>query len=326
MLLGKGGFSEVHKGFDLKEQRYVACKIHQLNKDWKDDKKANYIKHALREYNIHKNLEHARIVKLFDVFEIDANSFCTVLEYCDGHDLDFHLKQNKIIPERESRSIIMQVVSALKYLNEIKPPIIHYDLKPGNILLTGGNVLSGDIKITDFGLSKIMDEEVYNPNEGMDLTSQGAGTYWYLPPECFVVGKAPPKISSKVDVWSVGVIFYQCLYGKKPFGHNQSQATILEENTILKATDVQFPNKPTVSAEAKNFIRRCLCYRKDERMDVRNMYEENYLSPPVSKAATKKEQQLQLQQNQQSAAASQQPREGASFFQGASFHRETSDS
>ena len=226
MLLGKGGFSEVHKGFDLKEQRYVACKIHQLNKDWKDDKKANYIKHALREYNIHKALEHSRIVNLFDVFEIDANSFCTVLEYCDGHDLDFHLKQHKTIAEREARSIVMQVTSALKYLNEIKPPIIHYDLKPGNILLTGNNVISGDIKITDFGLSKIMDEDSYNPQEGMDLTSQGAGTYWYLPPECFVVGKAPPKISSKVDVWSVGVIFYQCLYGKKPFGHNQSQEFI----------------------------------------------------------------------------------------------------
>ena len=327
MLLGKGGFSEVHKGFDLKEQRYVACKIHQLNKDWKDDKKANYIKHALREYNIHKNLEHARIVKLFDVFEIDANSFCTVLEYCDGHDLDFHLKQNKQIPERESRSIIMQVVSALKYLNEIKPPIIHYDLKPGNILLTGGNVLSGDIKITDFGLSKIMDEDVYNPVDGMDLTSQGAGTYWYLPPECFVVGKAPPKISSKVDVWSVGVIFYQCLYGKKPFGHNQSQATILEENTILKATGVEFPNKPAVSAEAKNFIRKCLCYRKDERMDVRTMYEEGYLSPPVSKAASKKEQQAQLQSQQQlsSQASAAANREATSFFQ-QTFHRETSDS
>lgn len=58
-----------------------------------------------------------------------------------------------------------------------------------------------------------------------------------------------------MDVWSVGVIFYQCLYGKKPFGHNQSQATILEENTILKATDVQFANKPAVTNEAK--VRHC---------------------------------------------------------------------
>jgi tousled-like kinase len=97
MLLGKGGFSEVHKAFDLKEQRYVACKVHQLNKDWKEDKKANYIKHALREYNIHKALDHPRVVKLYDVFEIDANSFCTVLEYCDGHDLDFYLKQVRLM-------------------------------------------------------------------------------------------------------------------------------------------------------------------------------------------------------------------------------------
>lgn len=282
ILLGKGGFSEVHKAFDLKEQRYVACKIHQLNKDWKDDKKANYIKHALREYNIHKSLDHPRVVKLYDVFEIDPNSFCTVLEYCDGHDLDFYLKQHKCIPEREARCIVMQVVHALKYLNEIKPPIIHYDLKPGNILLGSGS-LSGEIKITDFGLSKIMDDDNYSPEYGMDLTSQGAGTYWYLPPECFVVGKTPPKISSKVDVWSVGVIFYQCLYGKKPFGHNQSQATILEENTILKATDVEFPAKPAVSNEAKHFIRRCLQYRKEDRIDVFSLSNEEYLKPNYSK-------------------------------------------
>lgn len=49
-----------------------------------------------------------------------------------------------------------------------------------------------------------MDEDNYSPEAGMDLTSQGAGTYWYLPPECFVVGKNPPKISSKVDVrWNI---------------------------------------------------------------------------------------------------------------------------
>ncbi|BFZ02002.1 hypothetical protein BsWGS_05041 [Bradybaena similaris] len=282
-LLGKGGFSEVHKGFDLKEQRYVACKIHQLNREWKEDKKANYIKHALREYNIHKSLDHPRIVKLFDVFEIDNNSFCTVLEYQKGNDLDFYLKQNKSIPEKEARSIISQTVSALRYLNEIKPPVIHYDLKPGNILLGSGSV-SGEIKITDFGLSKVMDESNFHPEVGMDLTSQGAGTYWYLPPECFVVGKTPPKISSKVDVWSVGVIFYQCLYGKKPFGHNLSQAAILSENTILKATEVEFASKPPVTQEAKNFIRRCLQYKKELRPDVLQLAADDYLKPAQLKS------------------------------------------
>ncbi len=63
----------------------------------------------MREKDIHKTLDHPRIVKLFDLFTIDNHSFCTVLEYCDGNDLDFYLKQNKQIPEKEARSIIMQV-------------------------------------------------------------------------------------------------------------------------------------------------------------------------------------------------------------------------
>eukprot|EP00063_Salmo_salar_P021556 XP_013996391.1 PREDICTED: serine/threonine-protein kinase tousled-like 1-B [Salmo salar] len=179
--------------------------------------------------------------------------------------------------EKEARSIVMQIVNALRYLNEIKPPIIHYDLKPGNILLVDGTAC-GEIKITDFGLSKIMDDDNYGV-DGMDLTSQGAGTYWYLPPECFVVGKEPPKISNKVDVWSVGVIFFQCLYGRKPFGHNQSQQDILQENTILKATEVQFPAKPQASTEAKAFIRRCLAYRKEARFDVHQLGTDTYLLP-----------------------------------------------
>ncbi|GAV07138.1 hypothetical protein RvY_17014 [Ramazzottius varieornatus] len=273
-LIGKGGFSEVHKAFDLEEQRYVAVKIHQLAKEWKDEKKANYIKHALREYHVHKHLTHPRVVKLYDVFEIDSNSFATVLEYVEGNDLDFYLKQQKTIPEREARIMICQVVSALKYFNELKPPIIHYDLKPGNILLGQGNA-SGEIKVTDFGLSKVCDEEHYD-SDGMDLTSQGAGTYWYLPPEVFQTSETP-KISSKVDVWSVGVIFYQMLYGKKPYGDKQSQREVLQNFTILNAKEVEFPVKPPISNEAKNFIRRCLTLNKMDRPEVRQLVHDEYL-------------------------------------------------
>uniref|UniRef100_A0A8C7ZWG7 non-specific serine/threonine protein kinase n=1 Tax=Oryzias sinensis TaxID=183150 RepID=A0A8C7ZWG7_9TELE len=283
-LLGRGGFSEVYKAFDLIEQRYAAVKIHQLNKNWREEKKENYHKHACREYRIHKELDHPRIVKLYDYFSLDTDTFCTVMEFCEGNDLDFYLKQHKLMSEKEARSIVMQIVNALKYLNEIKPPIIHYDLKPGNILLVDGTAC-GEIKITDFGLSKIMDDDNYGV-DGMDLTSQGAGTYWYLPPECFVVGKEPPKISNKVDVWSVGIIFFQCLYGRKPFGHNQSQQDILQENTILKATEVQFPVKPVVSNEAKAFIRRCLAYRKEDRSDVHQLGSDLYLLPHIRRSSS----------------------------------------
>jgi len=278
-LLGKGGFSEVYKAYDIVELREVACKLHQLNTQWPDKKKENYIRHACREYNIHMNVVHPKIVQLFDVFEIDDNNFCTVLEFCNGNDLDFYLKTQTMLAEREAKSIVSQIFSGLKYLNDLKRPIIHYDLKPGNILFN-----NGEVKITDFGLSKIMDED----QDAVDLTSQGAGTYWYLPPECFETGKDPPKISSKVDVWSVGVIFYQMLYGKKPFGNNLSQQKILQEGIILNAGGnvLEFPEKPVVSTEAKNFIRKCLTRSQLERPDVKTCYNDPYLKLTVS---TKKE-------------------------------------
>ncbi|PAV84329.1 hypothetical protein WR25_19432 [Diploscapter pachys] len=282
-LLGKGGFSEVWRAFDLEENRYVACKIHHVNKDWKEEKKANYVKHAMREKDIHKTLDHCRIVKLYDLFTIDNHSFCTVLEYCPGNDLDFYLKQNKQISEKEARSIIMQVVSALVYLNEKRDPIIHYDLKPANILLESGNAC-GAIKITDFGLSKVMEGSMGHDDD-IELTSQFAGTYWYLPPETFIVNP-PPKISCKVDVWSVGVIFYQCIYGKKPFGDSLTQQKILELNTIVNAKEVAFPPKPQVSSVAQDFIRRCLQYRKEDRADVFELAKHELFRPRGAKSSS----------------------------------------
>ena len=85
-------------------------------------------------------MTHSRIVSLFDVFEIDENSFCTVLEYCEGPDLDMYLKLQPMLTEREAKAIVTQILHGLRYLNEQKRPVIHYDLKPGNILFSGGEV------------------------------------------------------------------------------------------------------------------------------------------------------------------------------------------
>lgn len=89
MLLGKGGFSEVHKAFDLREQRYTACKVHQLNKDWKEDKKANYIKWVRVRWFIRRYLYLILIVSLIKFLYIISywlKDFLTIL-LSSQHDL-----------------------------------------------------------------------------------------------------------------------------------------------------------------------------------------------------------------------------------------------
>lgn len=275
-LLGKGGFSEVWRAYDLKEFRQVAVKIHQLDSRWSDEKKDSYTKHVSREYEIHRHVLHPRIVSLFDVFEIDSNSFATVLECCDGTDLEALLREKRKLPEREARAILLQILSGMNYLSHPsgnRQGIIHYDLKPGNILFDE----YGDAKITDFGLSKIVDTP--DPAESMELTSQGAGTYWYLPPECFIMDEAagPVRISNKVDVWSIGVIYYQILYGKRPFGHGQSQDYLLSNNVIMNAHEVKFPDQPQVSDKGKQFISQCLTYDQAFRPTIAQICENEYV-------------------------------------------------
>ena len=105
-----------------------------------------------------------------------------MLEYCEGPDLHYFLKKNKTLSEKEAKVLIRQILSGLKYMHNWKTRIIHYDLKPQNIIFH-----KGELKISDFGLCKIIEDE--NATR-IELTSQGVGTYFYLPPESFLSDNA----------------------------------------------------------------------------------------------------------------------------------------
>ncbi len=277
-LLGKGGYSEVYKAYDLENHMYVACKLHQLNQNWKEEVKDNYIKHTIRENQIHKEINHSKIVRHYDTIEIDNNSFCTVLEYCSGPDLATYLQRNRYIQEKEARIIITQILEGLEYLNKLPNKIIHYDLKPENIIFN-----NMEAKISDFGLAKIVESN----NDRVQLTSQGVGTYWYLPPECFEE-KKNVNISSKVDIWSVGVILFEMFFRKKPFGQNYTQDKLLKERVMQNAKVVEIPNKPSISDECKDFIRHCLAYHQEDRYDVFQALESPFIKQEKGKDSYKK--------------------------------------
>ena len=78
-------------------------------------------------------------------------------------------------------------------------------------------------------------------------------------------------------MWSVGVIFYQMLFGRRPFGEGMTQQRILTSGSILRATSVAFPQKPGVSEEAKAFIRKCLTHNQHLRPDVLAMAKDPYV-------------------------------------------------
>jgi tousled-like kinase len=269
-MLGKGGFSEVWKAYDMEAHRYCAVKIHEVCKDETEEQRATYIRHALREYEIQKKIDHPRIVQLFDRFIIDQHAFGTVMTFSEGEDLDTYLKANGVLTEKEARGVMLQIFSGLKVLHTAEKPIIHYDLKPANLLIK-----RGEIQITDFGLSKIA------PNRSdhhVELTSPGSGTYWYLPPESFAPGAGgSTRVSPKVDVWSAGIIFFEMLFGRRPFGHGMSQDSILRSGTILSAKEIDFPASPKVSDACKDFIRRLLTYSASDRPDVTEVLQDAYM-------------------------------------------------
>ena len=187
----------VQLGVHLKTQKLVAVKI--LKKAAMSPEETSLIR---VEIEILKLCQHPNIIRLFDVFENHRYIFM-VMEYLPGGDLfSFLTKSQFRISEKYAAKIMCSLSAAIFYLHSYG--IIHRDLKPENILLLDKNDES-DVKITDFGLAKIM-----GANE---RCTDPFGTLGYVAPE--VMCKIP--YGKEVDIWSLGVVGYLLLHGNLPF-------------------------------------------------------------------------------------------------------------
>ncbi|KAJ3077838.1 camp-dependent protein kinase catalytic subunit [Quaeritorhiza haematococci] len=217
--VGKGGFASVY----LVRLRVSTGKYWAL----KAIKKADVVrlkqeKQILNEKNILKSIKHPFIVELFSTFQ-DVCHLYMVMEYVAGGDLFSFLRKVQRFSEDDARIYVAETLIALEYLHS--EDVIYRDLKPENILLD----TTGHIKLADFGFAKI----VHN------TTSSFCGTPDYIAPEV-VIGRPYTK---SVDWWSLGVLIFELVSGKTPFGDDTSekiyqniQAGRIKWNSYTKGT------------------------------------------------------------------------------------------
>ncbi|MHC4662742.1 MAG: serine/threonine protein kinase [Planctomycetota bacterium] len=207
--IGSGGMGVIYKAKHTRLNKTVAIKILSpaLMKE-------SHKKRFLREARAAASIEHPNVVMVYDVGE-EEGYYYIVMQFVEGKSL------KKILEDRgklEPEQALLILQSAAKGLGAVhEKGIIHRDLKPDNIMIT----LTGEVKVTDFGLAKGVsdipagDGETGDSEESIDVTSAGAvvGTPTYMSPEQF----RSEKLDIRSDIYSFGATFYHILSGAPPF-------------------------------------------------------------------------------------------------------------
>jgi Protein kinase domain len=201
--LARGGMASVYLAHDLALDRKVAIKVMSPGLVFGEGMTERF----KREARTAAALSHPNIIPVYTVREVDGLCFF-VMKLIQGTTLDAVLAQEGSVPIAMVEAVLAQAGSALGYAH--RNGVIHRDVKPGNIMIDD----EGWVVVTDFGIAKVADAE------GLTLTGMAVGTPAYMSPEQCLGGTVGPAS----DQYSLGVIAYEMLAGKRPFGGGTSLA------------------------------------------------------------------------------------------------------
>ena len=205
-LIGIGGMADVYKAVDIMEDRTVAVKI--LKNEFSENEE--FLRRFRNESKAIAVLSHPNIVKIYDVGFSDEIQYI-VMEYIDGITLKEFIEQQGVLRWKDAIHFITQVLRALQHAHD--RGIVHRDIKPQNIMLFS----DGTIKVMDFGIAR------FSRSDGKTLSDKTIGSVHYISPE-----QARGDITDeKSDIYSVGVMLYEMLTGKKPFDADNPVAVAL---------------------------------------------------------------------------------------------------
>ena len=206
-LIGRGGMGAVYEASDLRLNRKVAVKI--LSGQLFGNSAA--LRRFEREAQTSARLSHPNIITVYDYGVLSTEGAYLVMELVTGETLGTRLKREKQIAPSAAANWLEQVLSAVGAAHEAG--VIHRDLKPDNIFISGGD---NRIKILDFGLAKLSQANEADEAAKSAMTNPGAvmGTFGYMSPEQL----SGSQVDHRTDLFSIGVITVEMVTGRRPFG------------------------------------------------------------------------------------------------------------